>query len=62
MSGGTSNACDGTYSFHFSQGFRAQAGIGAYQTIYAQWFARDPAAPDATGWSLSNALEFTICP
>lgn len=34
----------------------------AYQTIYAQWYARDPAHPDGTGASLSNAIVFTICP
>ena len=62
VSTGTGGTCDGTYTFHFSQSYRAAFGINTYETIYAQWFARDNANPDGTGWSLSNAIEFTVCP
>lgn len=59
---GSPSACDGTYSFPMSQSYRASLGIAAFDTIYAQWIARDPANPDGTGWSLSNAIEFTVLP
>lgn len=62
FAGGSSGVCDGSYVFHFSQGYRASFGIQPYETIYVQWFARDAANPDGTGWSLSNGLEFTVCP
>lgn len=56
------NDCSGTYTFFFSQAYMATHAVVASDTIYAQWFARDPAHPDGTGRSLSDALEFTVCP
>ncbi len=32
------------------------------QTVYAQWFQRDPADPAGFGDGLTNAVRFTICP
>jgi hypothetical protein len=54
--------CTGAYAFEFRHAYLAAQGLVPGTTVYAQWFARDPAQPDGTGWSLSNALEFTVCP
>jgi hypothetical protein len=54
--------CSGTYSYFFSHAYMGAQGITAGTTIYAQYYGRDPFIPDGTGASLSNALEFTICP
>jgi hypothetical protein len=54
--------CSGTFDFAFTHAYMGAHGLGAASTVYAQWFARDPAQPDGTGESFSNVLEFTICP
>ena len=54
--------CSGTYDFHFTQAYMAAHGIVATDTIYAQWFSRDPSHPDGTARNYSDALEFTVCP
>lgn len=64
-SGGTAppgTNCSGTYDFHFSQAYRVSRGILAGDTIYAQYYSRDPAHSDGSGLSLSDAFEFTVCP
>lgn len=65
MSGGTPPGtpdCTGTYSYHFTQTYMSGHGMNAFDTIYCQWYSRDPANPDGTGVSLSNALAFTVSP
>jgi hypothetical protein len=54
--------CSGRYRFHFSHAFMAEHELTVGTTVYAQYVARDPFHIDRTGTSLSNALEFTICP
>jgi len=53
--------CSGTFDVAFTHAYMTAHGLGAASTVYAQWFARDPAQADGTGASLTNALEFTIC-
>ena len=64
-SGGSSGGgpdCSGTYSFHFSQAYLAAAGVGPLETIFAQYYSRDPLHPDGSGVALSDAVAFTVCP
>ncbi len=55
----TGNSCTGSYSFTFTPQVYTDAGIVPGDTVYAQWWMRDPASPSTTG--LSNALRFTTC-
>jgi hypothetical protein len=54
--------CSGTYSYFFSQAYMTAHSITVGTTVYAQYYGRDPFIPDGTGASLSNAIEFTVCP
>lgn len=54
--------CSGTYDYFFSQAYMSAQGISAGSTLYAQYYARDPFQSDGTAASLSNGLEFTVCP
>ncbi len=60
-SGGASsgNSCTGSYAFTFSTAYLNANGINPGQTLYGQWWMRDPASPSTTG--LSNAVRFTVC-
>ncbi|MCC7012232.1 MAG: S8 family serine peptidase [Planctomycetes bacterium] len=60
-SGGSAagNDCSGTYSFNFSTSYMNTLGIDPGDTLFAQWWMRDPASASTTG--LSNALQFTVC-
>jgi hypothetical protein len=63
--GGTLNACDGSLSVDWNAFIASNPGaLGnpflAGQPVYAQGWFRDPPAPKTT--SLSNALQFTVCP
>ncbi len=51
--------CSGTYSFNFSTAVMNQFGLDPGETVYAQYWCRDPASPSTTG--LSNAIRFLIC-
>ncbi len=53
-------ACDGWYSYHFSQESMINEGFAPGTTLNAQWWSRDPADPFGTG--LSNAVSFTVGP
>ncbi|MCY3004028.1 MAG: hypothetical protein NTV21_19705 [Planctomycetota bacterium] len=55
----TGNSCTGSYGFTFTTAYMNSLGIVPGDTIYAQWWTRDPAAPFTTG--LSNAVQFTVC-
>jgi hypothetical protein len=54
--------CSGTYSYFFSHAYMLAHGLAGGTTVYAQYYARDPFVVDGTGASLSNGLQFTICP
>ena len=63
-SGGTSGSCDGTLGLDFNAWISTHSSaLGAPflpgQTLRAQGWYRDPAAPGKT--NLSDALEFTLC-
>lgn len=61
-SGAPGTNCGGSLSFAFTHAWLVGAGLSPGDTAYAQFVARDPLQPDGTGWSLSNAVEFTVCP
>jgi hypothetical protein len=63
LSGGNPNvACNGFQWFYFSHAYMAAHGLNAGDTVYAQFWSRDPgfAAPGNIG--LTNALKFEIVP
>ncbi len=53
------NSCTGAYSFNFSTAQMNLFGLDPGETVYAQWWMRDPQSPSTTG--LSNAVRFTVC-
>lgn len=53
------NNCTGLYSFVFTTAFLNSYSINAGDTVYCQWWSRDPAAAFADG--LTNALRATFC-
>lgn len=61
-SGAPGTNCGGSLSFAFTHAWLVGAGLSPGDTAYAQFVARDPLQPDGTGWSLSNSVEFTVCP
>ena len=53
--------CSGVYSTHVSQAYMNAKSILAGDTIYAQYWTRDPASlPYYTG--LTDGLRFSVCP
>ncbi|MCB9915366.1 MAG: hypothetical protein H6828_09475 [Planctomycetes bacterium] len=54
--------CSGAYDLFASQTFMASQGWTAGQTVYAQYWYRDPFHSDGTGFGLTNAVRFTVCP
>ena len=60
-SGGTNGVlCDGRLDFFWSHAFSAGQGLSAGDTLYAQFWYRDPGSASGTG--LTDAVEFTLCP
>ena len=55
----TGNSCTGSYSFTFSTAYMNANGLVPGNSVYAQWWTRDPASSFSTG--LSNGLQFTVC-
>ena len=51
--------CSGTYDFHFSEAYMAFWGLQGGDTVYAQYWSRDPASLSTTG--LTDAVVFTLC-
>jgi hypothetical protein len=51
--------CTGSYAFQFTTAYMQAKGIAPGDTIYCQFWYRDPASPGTTG--LSNAIQFTVC-
>jgi hypothetical protein len=60
-SGGSAggNDCTGSYSFTFDTAYMTANSIDPGETIFAQFWMRDPPSPSTTG--LSNAVQFTVC-
>ncbi len=60
-SGGSAsgNNCSGSYSFTFTTAQMNLLGLDPGETVYCQYWMRDPQSPSTTG--LSNAARFTIC-
>jgi len=54
--------CSGAFDLAFTHNIMVAHGLVPGSTVYAQWFARDPAQSDGTARSSTDALEFTICP
>ncbi len=51
--------CSGGFDFFFSHAYMSEKGIAAFDTIYAQFWYRDPMDP--TGVGLTDALRFVVC-
>lgn len=58
-SGGTLGTCNGTMSFTFTSAYMLANGLSVGQTVYNQFWTRDPGSPSGTG--LTDAVRFTIC-
>src|SRR5260221_662483 len=56
------NDCSGTYRFRFSHAYMASNLLTPGDTIYAQYWSRDPGFPSPDNIGLTDALEFVICP
>jgi hypothetical protein len=56
------NDCSGSYSFHFSQAYMASHLLSSGDTVYAQFWSRDPGFPAPDNIGLTDGLQFTICP
>jgi len=52
--------CDGWYSFEVTHDFMQAAGFVPGQTLYFQWWMRDPG--DAYGTGLSDGIQFEVGP
>ena len=55
----TGNSCTGSYAFQFTTAYMNSVGLFPGDTVYAQWWMRDPGSTSTTG--LSNAVRFTVC-
>jgi hypothetical protein len=54
--------CSGVLAWPVPQAFLAAHGWAPGTTLHVQFWSRDPAHPDGTGVSLSDALRFELCP
>jgi hypothetical protein len=63
-SGGSASGadCSGTYDFHFSQAYLAQAGLSAGTTVYSQYWMRDSGFPPPDTVALTRGLSFVVLP
>ena len=54
--------CSGQLSFHFSHAYMSSFFLSTHDSLYAQYWYRDPgfAAPNAVGFT--DALHFVLCP
>jgi hypothetical protein len=51
--------CSGKYSFTWTTAYMTSKGLSPGDTVYAQFWSRDPTAPWTTG--LTDAVKFTVC-
>ena len=51
--------CSGTFSFHLSQAYMSSASILAGDTVFLQYWYRDPGTIELVG--LTDALSVTVC-
>jgi hypothetical protein len=60
-SGGSAsgNDCSGNYAFVFDTTYLDTWQVDPGDTVFAQWWMRDPGVGSTTG--LSNAIQFTVC-
>jgi hypothetical protein len=54
-------ACQGTYAFAFSHSYMASQSVQSGDTIYAQFWSRDPGFAPPNNYGLTDALKFTVC-
>jgi hypothetical protein len=54
-------ACQGSYSFHFSHAYMAAQSVQSGDTIYAQYWSRDPGFAPPNNYGLTDGLKFTVC-
>lgn len=52
--------CSGTLSFAFNQAYMGLNALAPGTLVFGQWWFRDPANPDGTGFGLSDAVYFEI--
>lgn len=52
--------CSGSASFFFSQAYLGGQGLSVGDSLFTQWWFRDPAQLDGTGIGLSNAVHFVL--
>ena len=52
--------CSGTLSFAFNQAYMTTNALAPGTLVFGQWWFRDPANPDGTGFGLSDAVYFEI--
>jgi hypothetical protein len=57
----TCAACQGTYAFAFDHAYMASFSVQAGDTLYAQFWSRDPAFMPPNSVGLTDALQFTVC-
>ena len=56
--------CSGGYAFDFNAWAQGgnDVGLAPGDVVRGQFWSRDPAHPDGTGVSLTNAASFELCP
>jgi len=52
--------CSGTLNFAFNQAYMASNSLTPGTLVFGQWWYRDPANPDGTGFGLTDAVVFEI--
>jgi hypothetical protein len=64
LSGGSVGApdCSGTFAYNFTHNFLINQNALVGNTVFTQYYSRDPLHPDGTGASLTAGLSFTVCP
>jgi len=55
-------ACNGAYSFHFSQAYMAARGLTPGTTLYGQFLGHDGGFAPPNDVELTGGIRFTICP
>jgi hypothetical protein len=53
-------ACQGAYSFHFSHAYMSANSVQSGDTLYAQYWSRDPGFAPPNNYGLTDALKFTV--